>query len=403
MLCDEQAELGGSLLAASDATIDGKPAQVWLSETLAGLLHRDNITLLPRTTAFGYFPHNMIGLAERVTDHLADPVANLPRERLWHVRAREAVIAAGAIERPLVFPGNDRPGIMLVDAARTYAARYAARPGTRAVIVTACDGAYRAAMELAACGVEIAAIADVRALPGGPLRAAARAAGLPMRTAATIVGTRGRLRVSAAEVAPIQPDGSISPAETIACDLVLMSAGVTPSVHLFSQSRGKLRWDDTLQAYVPGASAERERSAGACRGVFGLQAALSDGYAQGEAAARSAGYGRVVSRAFNVSAVEAAPGGTPGAVTTSRGRQPAFVDFQNDVTSKDLAVALREGFRSVEHVKRYTTAGMATDQGKTSNMNALVVMSQIAGAPIPEIGLTTFRMPYTPVKFGPPA
>jgi sarcosine oxidase subunit alpha len=398
MLCDEQAEFGGSLLAADDASIDGTPAQAWLADTLAVLARRD-VALLPRTTAFGYFPHNMIGLAERVTDHLSGPAPNQPRERLWSVRAKEVVIAAGALERPMVFPGNDRPGIMLADAARSYAARYAARPGSRAVVLTAHDGAYRAAIELAANGVEIAAIADVRANPEGPLQAAAAAAGLPIRRGATITATRGRLRVSAVDVAPLGPRGPISVAEAIACDLVLMSAGVTPSVHLFSQSRGKLRWDDTLQAYVPGTSAERERSVGACRGVFGLYAALADGYAQGEAAARAAGCGTAASRAFAVSAIEPAQGGMLGAVPGAH-EEPAFVDFQNDVTTKDLALAVREGFRSVEHVKRYTTAGMATDQGKTSNMNALGIMSQITGAPIPEIGLTTFRMPYTPVTFG---
>ena len=176
---------------------------------------------------------------------------------------------------------------------------------------------------------------------------------------------------------------------------------MTPSVHLFSQSRGKLRWDDALQGYVPGTSAERERSAGACRGIFGLHAALSDGYAQGEAAAQAAGCRKSASRAFAVSAIEPAPRRHAGASPAAhRARQPAFVDFQNDVTTKDLALAVREGFRSVEHVKRYTTTGMATDQGKTSNMNALAVLSQVTGAPVPEIGLTTFRKPYTPVTFG---
>jgi sarcosine oxidase subunit alpha len=401
LLCDEQAELGGTLLAAGDATIDGKAAQSWLSETVAALSRRDNVTLLPRTTAFGYFPHNMLALAERVTGHLADPAPNLPRERLWQVRAKEVVIAAGAIERPLTFPGNDRPGIMLADAARIYAARYAARPGSRAVVVTVHDGAYRAALELAACGVEIAAVADAREHPDGPLQAAALAAGLPIRTATTVTGTRGRQRVSAVELSQLTSGQSGGGSETVACDLVLMSAGMTPSVQLFSQSRGRLRWDDTLQAYVPGGSAERERSAGACRGIPGLQAALSDGYAQGEAAAAAAGCRTGAVRAFAVSAIEPAPGGMSGAAAVGRrARQPAFVDFQNDVTARDLALAVREGFRSVEHVKRYTTTGMATDQGKTSNMNALGVLSQVTGASIPEIGLTTSRNPYTPVTFG---
>ena len=401
VLCDEQAELGGSLLAAGNSTIDGTPASVWLADAVAALSRRDNVLLLPRTTAFGYFPHNMVNLAERVTEHLADPDPKLPRERLWQVRAKEVVIAAGAIERPLVFPGNDRPGIMLADAARIYASRYAARPGTRAVVVTAHDGAYRAAMELAACGVEIAALADVRTLPGGPFYAAALAAGLPIRAATTVIGTRGRRRVSSVELSSLNSDGPPARSGTVACDLVLMSAGMTPSIHLFSQSRGKLRWDDALQAYIPGTSAERERSAGACRGVFGLQAALSDGYAQGEAAAHAAGYGKAGAHAFAVSALEPAQGGMLGAAPSARGAtQPAFVDFQNDVTAKDLALAVREGFRSVEHVKRYTTAGMATDQGKTANMNALGVLSQVTDASIPEIGLTTFRAPYTPVTFG---
>ncbi len=398
MLCDEQAEFGGSLLA-SDAMIDGKAAQVWLAETIAALASRDNVVLLPRTTAFGYFPHNMLALAERVTDHLADPAQNVPRERLWQVRAKEVVIATGAIERPVVFPGNDRPGVMLADAARTYVKRYAARPGTRAVVVTAHDGAYRSAMDLAASGVRIAAIADVRPLPGGPLRAAALAAGLPVRTAATVTATHGRRRVSAVELSQVKSDGSPGASETVGCDLVLMSAGMTPSVHLFSQSRGKLRWDDTLQSYVPGASAERSRSAGACRGNFGMHAALSDGYQQGETAAQAAGGRKGASRAFVVSAIEPAQGGG-AAPAAPRGSQRAFVDFQNDVTTKDLALAVREGFRSVEHIKRYTTTGMATDQGKTSNVNALGVVSQVTGTPIPEIGLTTFRNPYSPVTFG---
>jgi sarcosine oxidase subunit alpha len=176
---------------------------------------------------------------------------------------------------------------------------------------------------------------------------------------------------------------------------------MTPSVHLFSQSRGKLRWDEALQGYVPDRSVERERSAGACRGKFGLHDALSDGYAQGESAAEAAGRSRGVSRSFAVSAVEPLQGGVAGAMPVSgRAKQRAFVDFQNDVTTKDLALAVREGFRSIEHVKRYTTAGMATDQGKTSNMNGLGVLKQLTGIPIPEIGLTTFRMPYTPVTFG---
>ena len=251
-------------------------------------------------------------------------------------------------------------------------------------------------------GVEIAAVADVRPLAGGPLRAAALAAGLPIRTATTVTATRGRRRVSAVELSQLKSDGSLGASETVACDLVLMSAGMTPSVQLFSQSRGKLRWDDTLQGYVPGASAERERSAGACRGIFGLHAALSDGYAAGRSgrAGRRMPQGRVarIRRVGDRAGARRHAGAAPAA-SRAQGSRPSSISRTTSPT-KDLALAVREGFRSVEHVKRYTTTGMATDQGKTSNMNALGVLSQVTGTPIPEIGLTTFRNPYTPVTFG---
>ncbi|CAH2598962.1 Sarcosine oxidase subunit alpha [Rhodovastum atsumiense] len=399
ILCDEQAEFGGSLLADTTATIDGRPAALWLADTLAALHRHERVRLFSRTTAFGYYPHNMVGLAERVTDHLAGPDPALPRERLWQVRAREIVFAAGALERPLVFPGNDRPGVMLADAARTYATRYGVRCGTRAVIVTAHDEAYRAALDLNHAGIAIVAIADIRPAPGGPLVEAARAAGLPVRTATTIAGTRGRLRVAGATLAPLGGDGAPEP---VACDLVLMSGGFTPSVHLFSQTRGTLRFDAARQIYLPGASVEHERSAGACRGVFGLAAALADGTAAGEGAARAAGFGGAAPRSFAVAGAETGTGGHIGSLPQrdSAVSGEAFVDFQSDVTARDLVLATREGFHSIEHVKRYTATGMATDQGKTSNMNALGIVSQVLGREVEKVGLTTFRPPYTPVTFG---
>lgn len=402
ILCDEQAEFGGSLLADTEAQIEGKPSAAWLAETLATLARHPNVTVLTRTTAFGYFAHNMVGLAERVTEHLADPNPALPRERMWQVRAKQVVIAAGAIERPLVFPENDRPGVMLADAVRTYLNRYGVACGRRAVVVTAHDAAYQAALDLHRAGVEIAAIADVRAEARGALPEAARAAGLPVHPGTTVVGTRGSLRVRGTRLAKVQAGGSVGPSRLVSCDHVLMSGGFTPSVHLFSQSRGKLRFDGELEAYVPGLSVEQERSAGACRGVFGLSAALADGAAAGEAAARAAGRDVARARTFASSAPAFGTGGVLGALPHRRdpARAKAFVDFQNDVTAKDLVLATREGFQSIEHVKRYTTTGMATDQGKTSNMNALGIVSEALDKPIPQVGLTTFRMPYTPVTFG---
>ena len=414
MLCDEQCEPGGSLLShdpRSADLIDARPAAEWLARTVRDLAADARVVLLPRTTAFGYFPHNLVGLNERLTDHLAAPPADLPRERQWQVRAREVVIAAGAIERPLVFPGNDRPGIMLAGAAATWLHRYAVLPGTRAVLVTATDEAYAVALALQEAGVFVAAIADLRARHSS---AAAQAlqVGIPVRCAATVLGTSGRLRVNAVRIARLE-NGVVTSSETQPCDLVLMSGGYTPSVHLHSQSRGKLQWDEALQAFLPGMPAERARSAGACRGVFGLAGVLADGAAAGAAAAREAldparcgvfaGAGACARSAPPPPADTTPPAaaGWAGALPLPSGRSArAFVDMQNDVTSKDLALATREGFRSIEHVKRYTTTGMATDQGKTSNLNALDIVARQLGKRVAEVGLTTFRMPYTPVTFG---
>lgn len=395
ILADDRPALGGSLLAAAGTKIDGVDARAWLRDSLDALAALPNVTTLPRTTAFGYYPHNWIGLAEKLTDHLPCPAPSQPREQLWQVRARQVVIAAGAIERPLVFPDNDRPGIMLADAARTYLQEYGVMVGRKAVIVAAHDSAYRAAHELSAAGVQIAAVADIR----GPTLAAqhARDMGLRVLNDTKVEGTRGRLRVCAIT---ITADGK---RETFACDTVLMAGGFTPSVHLFSQSRGKLVWDEAMQAYLPGQSAEAERSAGACRGRFALSEALADGAEAGRSAARDAGFSPTDLPIPSSQSTHAfGSGGHIGAVPTGAdlSSAKAFVDWQNDVTARDIALAAREGFLSIEHVKRYTTTGMATDQGKLSNINALGIVSDVTGRAIPEIGLTTFRAPYTPVTFG---
>ncbi|HVL74159.1 MAG TPA: sarcosine oxidase subunit alpha family protein, partial [Beijerinckiaceae bacterium] len=401
ILCDEQQELGGSLLAETAATIDGRPAAQWLAETVAALGRHDTVRLLPRTQAFGYFAQNFVALAERVTDHLAAPDPALPRERLWQVRAKEVVLAAGAIERPIPFPDNDRPGILLADAARTYAARYGVLPGTRAVVLAAHDSAYGAAVELDRLGVEIALIADLRRRPDGPLVEAAREAGLPIAPATTLSGTGGRLRVASVETGRVRRDGSVGSGDTVRCDLVLVGGGWTPSTHLFSQSRGRLRFDEELGVFVPGESVQRERSAGACRGVFDLAEVLADGFRAGEEAARAAGLAPRTGRTPAVEGVQPAGSGLAGAPPFAfEARGKSFVDLQNDVTTRDLEIALAEGFRSIEHVKRYTTTGMATDQGKTSNLTALALVAAMEGKAIPEVGTTTFRMPWTPVTFG---
>jgi sarcosine oxidase subunit alpha len=369
-----------------------------VQRSIASLQDNPRVTLLARTTAFGYFPHNFIGLCERLSDHLPQPGSSQPRERLWQVRARSVVLATGAIERPLVFPGNDRPGILLAGAGQTYLNRYGVRVGNRVVIVTADDGAYQTALDLHAAGATVAAVADVRQSAAGPLPEAARRAGIDVIPASTVLGTGGNLRVTRIDLGRVA-DGAVSAARSIECDAVLMSGGFTPSVHLFSQSRGKLEWNDKLQAFLPGRSAENERSAGACRGVFALSDALADGSAAGAAATSDPS---PPPRRFEVEAAARGTDAYLGALPASKSQSTAksFVDWQHDVTTKDLALATREGFQSIEHVKRYTTTGMATDQGKTSNLNAMAIVAQKLDVPIPRVGLTTFRMPYSPVSFG---
>jgi sarcosine oxidase subunit alpha len=393
---DEQAEFGGSLLAEKSARIEGKPAAEWLAAALAELRAAPKVTLLPRTQVFGYYAQNFLAGLERVTDHLATPDPILPRERLWQVRAKQVVLASGAHERPLVFPDNDRPGIMLAEAARGFLTRYGVKPGARAVIATAHDSAYRAALDLSQAGVAIAMIADLRETATGEWPEAARKAGLRVETGASIVGTRGHLRVTHALVAKRWADGSAGPGHAIACDLIAMSGGWTPSIHLFSQSRGKVAFHEELQAFLPDVSSQAERSAGACHGVFGLAEALADGAAAGAAAV-----GASAPPSLEVDGAPAAHGGYLGLAPAHEdpSKSKAFVDFQNDVTARDVMLATREGMRSIEHIKRYTTTGMATDQGKTSNMNALAIASKALGKTIPQVGLTTFRLPYTPVTF----
>ncbi|MFY7962920.1 MAG: 2Fe-2S iron-sulfur cluster-binding protein, partial [Elsteraceae bacterium] len=378
ILCDEQAEMGGGLLSEPDVTIEGQSALAWVETALTKLRAAPNVTLLSRTQAFGYFAQNFVALSERLTDHLAAPHPDLPRERLWKVRAGEVVLAVGAIERPLVFPNNDRPGVMLASAARALVNRYGVIPGRRAVLFAADDSGYAAARDLAKAGVEIALIADLRYQPSDEAEAA-RADGFTVQVRTVIANVLGGKRVSGVETATLAIDNEVLPAEKLACDLLLMAGGWTPSVHLFSQSGGKLRFDEAHGVYVPGEPSQNQRSVGACAGLFGIDAATG----------------------LAVSGEIAPAGGYVGAVPTTKGATgKAFVDFQNDVTSKDIGLAVSEGFRSIEHIKRYTTNGMATDQGKTSNMNGLAIAAALLDKSIPEVGLTTFRMPYTPVTFG---
>jgi sarcosine oxidase subunit alpha len=354
-LLDEQDELGGGVLA--DPALWN-----WLAESLKDLAANPNVTLLARTTAFGFYHDNFVGAVERLTDHLAEP-GNGAREKLWRIRAGEVVLAQGAIERPLVFEGNDVPGVMLASAARTWLYRHGVAVGRNVAVMATHDSGWNDAFALAKSGVAIAAIVDLRAEVDPALFATANELGIRVETGSAVIGVSGRHAVKGIEVA----DASGANRRRISCDALLMAGGWTPSVHLWSHSLGKLDWSEEWGAYLPGKANENVRCVGACAGKWNFGKGVHVGQLP-----------------------------TPRDPATIK----AFVDFQNDVTAKDIALAIREGMKSVEHIKRYTTNGMATDQGKTSNLNALQLASAALDRPVQAIGLTTFRPPYTPQTFG---
>lgn len=395
LLADEQSALGGALLR-DRATIDGRPADAWVAAAASELARMADVTVLPRTTVFGYYDHNFLSAVERVADHLPEPEPHRPRQRLWQIRAQQVVLATGAVERPIVFADNDRPGVMLASAARTYVNRYAVAPGRRAVVFGGHDDAYRTSAALAAAGITVAAVIDPRAAVG-PGAAHARAGGSEILAGHVVTRALG----GAGGVRAVEVTARAGGApRRIDCDLVCVAGGWTPVVHLQSQSGPKPVWDQALAAFVPGAARQAERSAGAARGQVALSACLADGLAAGAAAAQAAGFGDGrAPTAPSVVESEDAPF-EPIWHVPSRGGGKRFVDFQDDVTAEDVALAEREGFRSVEHLKRYTTLGMGTDQGKTANVNGLAIMAELRKLPIPGAGTTTFRPPYTPVTWG---
>ena len=395
ILVDEQCELGGSFLWERE-TLDGSAATAWVETAAAELNARANVTVLTRATASGYYDHNLVTVVERVRDHLPPgDGADLPRERFLRIRAGQVILATGSIERPLVFPNNDRPGIMLASAMRHYVNRYAVAPGRTVLLYTNNDSAYRSALDLQAAGVRVAGVVDVRAEPAGRLPGLAARAGIPVFAGHAVVDTRGRRGIRSAVLAPIDLESGTlgTDRRTVACDALGTSGGWSPSVHLHSQSGGKLRFDEEKCCFVPSAAAQNCVSIGAANGVFELDACFAEGVAAGGG---------------DISLPDAGsrPDAPMAALWDLPADQPAignakrWVDLLHDVTANDVALAARENFRSVEHFKRYTTTGMATDQGKTSNVNALAILGQVTGRSIPQVGTTKFRPPYTPVTMG---
>ncbi len=398
ILVDEQPEVGGALHFDTSTEIDGKNGYDWAQATAQKLKAMPNVTVLNRTTVFGYYNHGFLGLVERVTDHLPLPARDMPRERLWQVRAKKVVLATGSIERHMVFANNDRPGIMLASAARTFLNHHGVAVGRAVAVYTAHDSAYEAAFDLKRAGIDVVAIVDNRKLPGEAVLAEARSLGIEVLLGHSVLDTAGRHRVSSITVAR----NGEKTGRKLKVDALLVSAGWTPSVHLFSQSRGKLRFDAENDRFLPDIYAQDCISIGACNGTDDLSSLIGEALAAGAEMAGKKGAASIDAIAFAGSNLYEWTGGMIGAAEGA-GRDTtvkAFVDFQHDVTAKDIRLAVREGMHSIEHIKRFTTNGMASDQGKLSNMHGLAIASEMLGQPIPHVGLTTFRAPYTPVTYG---
>ncbi|MDQ0906143.1 sarcosine oxidase subunit alpha [Streptomyces canus] len=372
-------------------------------ELRAALDAAPEAVVLHRTTAFGSYDDNYVLALQRRTDHLgAAAPEGVSRQRLWHIRARQVVLATGAHERPLVFAGNDRPGVMLAGAVRTYLNRYAVAPGSRAVVSTTNDSAYDTVTDLCAAGVSVAAVVDARPELSDRAAEVAAATGVRVLTGSAVVGTAGEHRLTGVTVRALDGEGQLTgEPESFTCDLLAVSGGWSPVVHLHSQRQGRLRWDSGLAAFVPEGVVRDQQVVGAARGTYDPDDCLAEGGRAGALAATAAGFpvpvpAEVARRAPGPTRalwLVPAPDGEPGTWDSH------FVDLQRDVTVADVWRSTGAGMRGVEHVKRYTSLGTANDQGKTSGVNAIGVIAEALGGSLGEIGTTAYRAPYTPIAF----
>ncbi len=381
ILADEDSLMGGRLNGETHE-VGGEAGHLWAAHVVARLRGMKNVRLMPRTTVTGAYDQGTFGALERVSLHTAAPHPDAPLETFWRIVARRAILAAGALERPIAFPSNDRPGIMSAAAVRTYLNRYGVAPGKAVTVFCNNDDAHRTARDLADAGVKVAAVIDSR-------EGVEVSGDFPVFTGAEVVGTGGRHGLQ--EITIRHAGGQRS----IWTDCLAVSGGWNPTVHLTCHMNGRPVWDETLAAFVPAKDAVPGLiPAGAARGVFSTAGCLSDGIAAATKAVTDLGLKTPATKA---------PAAEDGAYAlrplwSVEGKGRAWLDFQNDVTVKDVKLSAQEGFASVEHMKRYTTQGMAPDQGKNSNVVALAVLADATGRGIPETGTTTFRPPYTPVS-----
>jgi sarcosine oxidase, subunit alpha len=400
IIAEDKPRFGGSLLT-DEVTIGNKNGKDWADETIKQLKSMDNVIVKNRSQVFGYYDHNMMVMVEKTKDHIENPKKFMPRQRLWYIRAREVIISTGSIERPLVFGNNDRPGIMLASAAKEFMKVYGVLVGKKPIIFTNNDSAYDTAIEFKKNGID-PIILDVRENSESSVIKEAKNLNIDIKFTYGVVNTHGYRKVKSAVIGKLNKERTnYESLETIDCDCICVSGNWTPTVHLSSQSGNKLKFDEKVNAFIPGQSKQNECTLGSAKGSNSLKKILEEGFNKGFELSQ-----KITGKDLKTT--------TPISNERNYSQQDKFwcmplvknksykrcVDFQNDVYVSDIELAIREGFRSIEHVKRYTTLGMATDQGKTSNLNGLQLVSNIEKKIIPEVGHTTFRPPFAPVTIG---
>ena len=407
VLVMEQTAHWGGRAVVDGGTISGDSVDAFVSKTVAELESMENVTLKTRMMAAGVYDHGYVLGYERVTDHAPDLAG--PRHRLWRIRTSQIITATGAIERPLSFAGNDIPGVLLASAVRDYGVNWGVSIGDRTVVVTNNDDAYRTAITLKKAGLSVPVILDARAAGGGALAAQARDLGIRVENGKGITKVLGGKRVTGVEICAQAGEGAVI--ETIACDAVAMSGGWSPVVHMYSHCGGKLNWDADAVMFRPNLDKAPTNQdgigfvmpAGAANGELTLAATLADATARAKEVVKALGKKAPSTRVPEAQDVEEAAIEAVWMMPQGAGiklRMKAWLDYQNDVKISDVQLAAREGYESVEHTKRYTTLGMATDQGKLSNINGLATLAGALNADIPAVGTTTFRPPYTPISMG---
>ena len=400
ILAEEKPRFGGSLLT-SNVNIGNQSGKDWADKIIAELKEMPNVTVKNRAQVFGYYDHNMLVMSEKVSDHLPKTKKYIPKQRLWYVRAKEVLISSGSIERPIVFGNNDTPGVVLASAAKEYLKIYGVLVGKKPIIFTNNDSAYETAIEFKNNGIE-PIILDTRSNPKSEIVDEAKNLGINIKFSHVVVAANGYKKVNSAQIAQISDNKKdLGIIEKINCDCICVSGFWTPSIHLSSQSGNKTKFDDKIDAFVPDKSKQNETTVGSANGIFNLEETINTSFEKGYELSK-----KITNKDNKVSIPQVSEKNYTShdkfwcVPLPDKKNYKRFLDFQNDVTVSDIELALREGYRSIEHVKRYTTLGMATDQGKTSNLNGLQLVSDVENKIVPSVGHTTFRPPYTPVSIG---